>query len=190
MEAKVCRQCGELKPLSQYRKYYGGRTGHYTTCKQCEKINSRLKYLESKETLTEVERIERDKILKLYDAQRGAGLRPPSRGGRRAEAVTGLDALDAMIDEYEARKRVEYPYAVIASNPVPLELSKWLTCELTLEPDEYIDEVYEQLCKTYRPVVKIDQATMMPVYDDTYKNTLDAILNRFYEYEATYYGEE
>ena len=183
MEAKVCRQCGEMKPLSQYRRYYGGRTGHYTTCKACEKINSRLKYLESKETLTEVERIERDKILELYEAQRGAGLRPPGRGGRRTEAVADLDA---MIGKYQAAVIDQFKDAV----PLPQELSKWLTCELTLEPDEYIDEVYEQLCKTYRPVVKIDQATMMPVYDDTYKNALDAILKRFYEYEATYYEED
>lgn len=183
MEAKVCRQCGELKPLSQYRRYYGGRTGHYTTCKACEKINSRLKYLESKDALTDLERVERDKILKLYEAQRGAGLRPPSRGGRRAEVATDLDA---MIDRYQAAVTQDIGAAVTA----PAELSKWLTCELTLEPDEYIDDVYESLCKTYRPVVKIDQATMMPVYDDTHKNTLDAILKRFYEYETTYYEEE
>ena len=184
MEARVCRQCGELKPLSQYRKYYGGRTGHYTTCKACERINSRLKYLESKEALTEIERIERDKILALYEAQRGAGLRPPSRGGRRTEAVTDLDA---MIGKYTANK---VPEVSVEQQALPMELRKWLTCELTLEPDEYIDNTYEQLCKTYRPVLKIDQVTMMPVYNDTYKNALDAILNRFYEYEATYYGED
>lgn len=184
MEAKVCRQCGELKPLSQYRKYYGGRTGHYTTCKQCEKINSRLKYLESKESLTELERVERDKILKLYEAQRGAGLRPPSRGGRRAEVVADLDA---MIGKYTDNRVYE---SLVPNATVPPELGKWLTCELTLEPDEYIDDVYEQLCKTYRPVVKIDQATMMPVYDDTHKSMLDAILKRFYEYETNYYKED
>ena len=181
--ARVCRQCGELKPLERYRKYYAGRTGHYTTCKSCEKINSRLKYLESKDSLNEAETIERDKILALYEAQRNAGLRPPNRGAGRTHDKPDLDA---MIDKYQAAVVEQFKQIV----PTPQALSKWLTCELTQEPDEYIDNVYDELCKTYRPVVKIDQATMMPVYDDTHKNTLDAILKRFYEYEASYYEED
>ena len=38
MNAKTCKQCGELKPIEQFRKYYGGRKGTYTTCKTCENI--------------------------------------------------------------------------------------------------------------------------------------------------------
>lgn len=179
MNAKTCRQCGELKPLTQFRQYYGGRTGHYTTCKACEKINSRLKYLDSKDNLSELERIERDKIYKLYEVQQAAGLRPPRRGGRSTELTTDLDE---MIKKYQP---IEVP--LVDKAPVPMELGRWLTCELTEEPDVYIDEVYESLCETYRPVVSIDRDTMMPVRDDTYKNVLDAILKRFYDYEETYY---
>lgn len=178
MNAKTCRQCGELKPLTQFRQYYGGRTGYYTTCKQCEKINSRLKYLDSKESLTETESIEREKIYKLYEVQQAAGLRPPRRGGRRTELTADIDD---MISKYKP---------VVASEvegAVPAELQHWLTCELTGEPDTYINEVYEALVDTYRPAMSIDQATMMPVYDDRYKSVLDQILQRFYEYEDTYY---
>ena len=179
MSYKTCRQCGLLKPIDHYRKYYGGRSGHYTTCKQCEKINSRLKYLEGKTSLTEPERIERDKIIQLYEAQQAAGLRPPRRGGRSSEVAVDLDE---MIKQYKP-----IDVSLVAKAEVPLELSKWLTCELTDEPDMYIDEVYEQLCKTYRPIKHIDAATNTPVHDDTYKSVLDAILKRFYEYEDKYY---
>lgn len=186
MNAKTCRQCGELKPMAQFRKYYGGRTGHYTTCKQCEKINSRLKYLDSKSSLTEPERIERDKIYKLYEVQQAAGLKPPRRGGRSIQLGTDLDA---MIDKYEAIYKAPAVNVDDYAN-VPLELSGWLTCELTDEPDIYINDVYEALCKKYRPVLSINQETMMPVHDDTYKGLLDAILKRFYDYEDKYYEED
>lgn len=182
MNVKKCRQCGELKPLSQYRQYYGGRKGCYTICKQCEKVNSRLKYLEAKEELTELERIERDKILQLYEVQRAAGLRPPQRGKRQTDDA--LD-LDAMISKYAPITKSEL--SMVAA---PAELRKWLTCELTEEPDVYIDDVYEELIKTYRPVLSIDKETMAPVYDESNKDVLDAILKRFYDYEDTYYKEE
>lgn len=182
MNAKTCRQCGELKPLTQYRQYYSGRRGHYTTCKQCEKINSRLKYLESKDSLTELERIERDKIYKLYEAQQAAGLRPPRRGGRRTELT---EDLDAMLSKYQATAVPE-----LGLDALPPELHRWLTCELTEEPDVYIDAIYEELCRNFRPELSIDKTTMMPVYDDTYKDALDKILKRFYDYEDSYYEQE
>lgn len=183
MNAKTCRQCGELKPMNQFRQYYGGRTGHYTTCKQCEKINSRLKYIESKEVMTELERIERDKIYKLYEVQQAAGLRPPRRGGGRStELVTDLDE---MIGKYKpvAPPQTDWPI-------VPSELQKWLMCELTEEPEVYLDQVYESLCEIYRPVKSIDRETMMPIRDDTYKDILDKILQRFCDYEDSYYEED
>jgi hypothetical protein len=184
MNAKTCRQCGELKPLAQYRQYYGGRTGHYTTCKQCEKINSRLKYLESKQTLTEPERVERDKILKLYEVQQAAGLRPPRRGvGRTTKLV---DDLDQMISKYAQSEEVKLPADIEA----PFELVNWLSCELTDEPDVYLDVVYESLNDKFRPVIRIDTATMMPVRDETYRPLLDKILQRFYDYEESYYEED
>lgn len=180
MNAKSCRQCGEIKLLSQFRQYYGGRTGHYTICKSCEKINSRLKYLDSKESLTDVERIERDKIIKLYEAQQAAGLRPPRRSGRSTELMADLDE---MIKKYQPVAPSEVPELVTG----PAELTRWLTCELTEDPDVYINDVYEALCETYSPVLSIDRTTMIPVRDEKFKHILDAILKRFYEYEDKYY---
>jgi hypothetical protein len=183
MHAKTCRQCGELKPLTQFRTYYGGRKGTYTTCRSCEKINSRLKYLESKESLTPVEQVERDKIHKLYKVQLAAGLRPPNRGGRRTKIEANLDD---MISKYQGiSENNQWP------DDTPYELKKWLLDEpLTEEPEVYIDEVYEQLCETYMPVISIDRETMIPVRDNTYKMVLDKILQRFYSYEDTYYERD
>ena len=183
MNAKICKQCGELKPIEQFRKYYGGRKGHYNTCKLCEKINARAKYLRSKgDSISFEEGTELDKITALYEAQRAAGLRPPNVGER---SIPLVDSLDDMIAKYNTTPNVPSDRQLEG----PHDLSVWLTCELTEEPDYYLDEVYEKLKAKYRPPLRIDTETMQPIYDDTYKNTLDKILERFYEYETAYWED-
>lgn len=177
MELKRCKQCGEVKPLETFRKYYGGRKGTYTMCKACESINSRAKYLLKKgDALTELDRIELDKINKLYEAQRACGLEPPNFGAGRAVRV--VDSLDDLISSFEKKA---------STSNTPEELTKWLTCELTEKPEYYHDVVYEVLLNKYRKVLRIAQDTMLPVYDETYTNTLNKILERFDEYEELYY---
>lgn len=189
MEVKTCKQCGELKPLSQFRKYYGGRKGTYTMCKACERINSREKYLTAKgESMTYQEEGELDKIHKLWDYQRSMGLQPPNKQVRRASLN---EELDSMLDKYESMSAT-----AASSTPsifdhdvddAPFDLVKWLTKELDQEPDYYLDEVYESLRDKYRPWVGLDKETMVPVYDNKYKAILDRILDRFNEYEDKYY---
>lgn len=190
MNAKTCKQCGEHKPIEQFRKYYGGRKGHYTTCKTCEKINSRAKYLRRKgECMNWTEEAELMKIEQLYEAQRAAGLQPPSdHMGRR---VPLSESLDDMISKYQQQAQIVQEVVQAEGTPnVPAALSKWLTEPLTEEPEYYQDEVYEQLKKEFRPTIKIDTDTMLPVYDDTYKPVLDKILERFDAYEDEYYDKE
>ena len=181
MQTKVCRQCGELKPVEQFRKYYGGRQGSYTICKSCERINSRAKYLERKgDTITAIEQSELNKIYKLYDAQRACGLRPPRREeGRQTKLV---DDLDNLIQRYEGKAN-----AVSEFDTAPPEIMRWLSAELTEEPDYYLDEVYEALKAKYRPVLRIDQETMLPVYDDTHAAALEQLLQRFNNYDDEYW---
>lgn len=194
MNAKICKQCGELKPIEQYRKYYGGRKGHYNTCKICEKINARYKYLKSKgESIDYSEESELYKIEKLYEVQRAAGLQPPRKDAERNKPL--VDSLDDMIAKYKPVVPTK-PDAnwvvdgVTQSVTIPADLQLWLKCELTEEPDYYLDDVYEELKAKFRPQLRIDTATMQPVYDDTYKDVLDKILSRFYDYEDTYYDKE
>lgn len=190
MNAKTCKQCGELKPIEQFRKYYGGRKGTYTTCKTCEKINSRAKYLTNKgDKCSEAELTELAKIHELWEVQRAAGLQPPRENAGRTVPLS--ESLDDMIGKYKQQaEAVQEVVQAVSAPEIPAELSKWLTEPLTEEPEYYQDEVYEQLKAKYRPKTRIDQATMLPVYDDTYKPVLDKILERFDNYEDAYYNSE
>ena len=177
METKRCRQCGEIKPIKQFRQYYGKSTSTYTICKACEAINSRAKYLRRKgDSATDADKAELDKIEQLYEMQRACGLKPPQR---RTCAKGSLDILLESFTEQAQNK-----------SAIPDDLSTWLTVELVDTPEYYIDEVYEQLIETYRPVLKVDANTLKPIYDDTYKEVLDQILERFCDYEDNYYQED
>ena len=188
IKIKSCKQCGELKPLEQFRNYYGGRKGTYTICKSCEKINARAKYLRRKgDEISEAEASELSKIEQLYEAQRAAGLQPPNSDNGRSKPVTG--SLDDMISKYTNMAIMQSVDEGREVPTAPAELQKWLTEPLTEEPDYYLDEVYEELKNTYRPLLSITR-DRQPVYDDTYKGVLEQILTRFYEYEESYWDKE
>lgn len=173
---KTCKQCGEIKLETDYRKYYGGRKGSYTVCKLCEKINSREKYLAAKAILTEPEQSELSKIHQLWEAQASHGLRPPRQG---KQATSLMDSIDSMMDRYDT-------VPTVTTVAIPAELHGWLVAELTEDPDYYLDEVYEDLAARYRPILRIDPVNMMPVHDNTYREVLKQILTRFDDYEEDY----
>lgn len=188
VNAKTCKQCGEHKPIGQFRKYYGGRKGTYTICKTCEKINSRAKYLTNKGAkCSTAELDELNKIHRLWDAQRAAGLQPPREGAGRTVPLS--ESLDDMISKY-TQQAAAVQEVVPETSDVPAELSRWLTEPLTEEPEYYQDEIYESLKTKYRPKVRMDMDTMLPVYDDRYLPVLDKILERFNAYEDEYYDKE
>lgn len=185
---KICKQCGELKPIEQFRKYYGGRKGTYRTCKFCEKINSREKYLRRKEcngTITDTERIELEKIHTLWDYQRAIGLEPPNTNKHSKTPAISIEELDELTQKYAKRAK-----DANVSAETPPELTAWLFRPLTKTPEYYQDIVYEELQKKYRPILRIDEETMLPVYDDTYRDILQKILERFNQYEDEYYKDE
>lgn len=189
METKVCKQCGEIKPIELFRQYYGGRKGRYTICATCEKINSREKYLSRKSSndvgLTSDEALELSKIHALWDCQAKLGLRPPRRVSGMATPLN----IDTMLATYE--KKTKLAMSVVATVPdtlavIPQDLTDWLQCRLTAAPEYYQDEIYEMLKSKYRPVLFIDQGTLLPVYDDRYREVLNAIAARFDDYEDNY----
>ena len=183
---KTCKQCGVIKPIEQFRNYYGGRKGTYTTCKACERINSRVKYLESKKELNNSEAAELQAIYQLWETQRTLGYQPPRTTVKGKKPV--VDAVLEMMDTYKQRTKVLEEVTGEALTAPP-ELLKWLTVELTEEPEYYMDDVYEELKDTYKPILRIDEKAMMPVYDTTYAGILDKILERFCEYEDKYYED-
>lgn len=189
--AKICKQCGELKPESAYRKYYGGRKGTYKTCKQCEKINSRAKYLRGKEELSSAETEELSKIEALYEAQRAAGLQPPRELVGREKSI--VDVVDDMLAKYSSQSTDTSVSTSTQSQslpPAPHKLTKWLFEPLVETPEYYIDNVYDKLEDEFRPIQRYDATTRMPIRDDTYKDVLIQILERFYTYEKEYYSKE
>lgn len=184
--AKICKQCGETRPLEQFREYYGGRKGRYNTCKMCEKINSRYKYLVGKSDKCSLEETdELRKINALYQMQRKIGLQPPKHDNGRA--IPLVESLDDMLSKYEARAAAVTE--VVGDGATNDELTHWLTVDLTEDPERYLDDIYEGLKTKFRPVLRVDAATNLPVYDDTYKAVLEKILDRFNDYEDNYYND-
>lgn len=166
---KQCKQCGQLKGEEEFRKYYGGRKGRYKTCFSCEKVNTKYKYLSGRmldERITPDQQKELDMIEELYILQRKLGLRPPSS----ASESTAID-LHAMIEEMQ---RVKVP----VTPDTPKELLDWLNADLSdYDPDE-LDLIGDELMAHYQPQVGVDEK-LNPVYDYTYRDTLQTILKRF-----------
>lgn len=177
-EMRQCRQCGEIKVMTQFRRYYNSRKGHYRVCLTCEKINTRHKYLRRKsdnKELTQTELQELEKIERLYDVLRERGLRPPAR---QQEVPTGID-LDAMLELHES-KLVETQQLREEGIPenTPVELLEWLNKDLDGLENWELEDIYDNLEDRHRPQIGVDE-NYKPVFDDTYKTVLDKIRERF-----------
>jgi len=180
-----CKQCGEVKQLSSdfFRKYYGENArGFYRVCKVCESINNRYKYLTGKgDAATQADLEEIKRIEELYDTLRELGLEPPRYGaGTTSTVYSVVEELLKRKQQQAANKKKQF--GVEAS--VPTELAEWLSKPLTEEP-EYYEDVYFKLREKYMPVVGTNPDAT-PKYDETYKDILEAILERFDEYEDNY----
>ena len=193
MKFKKCRQCGEIKQETEFRQYYGEtrsgkERGRYRTCKTCESINTRYKYLCKKQSngkASEQELQELNKIEQLYDLLRAKGLKPPAK----RERSTVLNLVDELLDKYSASTTeiaatVDDELVIAAA---PQELLDWLNADLSQYDPEYLqDVVADELIKKYRPQVGVDPNTYKPIYDDTYRDILNKVLERFDEYEDNY----
>lgn len=193
MTQQRCKQCGDVKPTSEFRKYYRNNSnGHYKVCLSCETINSRFKYLQSKakrDVATESDMTQLRSIHELYDVLRKHGLCPPEFGRLATGGIVSNRLITEQLDRLQGTRPAtivvdERP--VTSESGTPAELDEWLTKDLTSYEPEYLqDEIFEQLQATYRPQVGINSATLLPEYDDTYREILNAILKRFDEYEES-----
>lgn len=177
LKMKRCRQCGTVKNISQFRRYYNRPSGHYGTCTICEKINARNKYLGAKEILTAEEQNEFFEIQNLYNLQLSLGLQPPKK--------REPDSIQAIINRQKQELASIADIGPIDSD-VPFELSRWLTEDLDNRSPASNDEVYENLKNIYMPCVGYAN-DFSPIYDRTYANVLNAILDRFTAYEDAYW---
>ena len=176
---KRCKQCGADRDLNEFRPYYNRPSGRNSTCKECEKINSRYKYLTAKvtdvATSPELAAIER-----LYAAQRQAGLKPPvTRNSKSGFDTDWLDKLCAAVPIVS----VEIP------TDAPFELTRWLTEPLDNTTPDNNDKTYEELKIKYAPIIGRD-AAMLPIRDKKYASVLSKIAARFDSFEEQCYKEE
>lgn len=189
---RVCKQCGEVKQLTTefFRKYYGANAkGFYRVCKVCESINNRYKYLTGKgDAATPADLEEIKSIEELYDLLKGLGLEPPKYGAGTTSTVHSVVEELLNRKQQQAVDRKEQLEEIGVEANVPTELVDWLSRPLTEEP-EYYGDVYFKLREKYMPVVGINPDST-PMYDETYKDTLEAILDRFDEYEDNYVYDE
>lgn len=171
MSTKICKQCGTTKDIDNFRQYYNGGNSRYNVCKDCERINSRLKYLEKKSKPTDEEVEEINLIYLLYGEQEASGLKPPRRGKKEVGVSSAAKDMLAKLADKNA------------------DLHDWLTKDLHSYTPEELEDIYDTLRSKYRPMIGTDNE-FLPVYDNTYKTVLDKILVRFDDYEEEYYDKQ
>ena len=44
METKICKKCGQEKPLDEFAKHKGYKDGHHTCCRECRNLYYRSYY--------------------------------------------------------------------------------------------------------------------------------------------------
>lgn len=90
METKICKFCGEEKSVDAFRNYYG-RPGKYTYCSECERIETRRKYLKRRgDKCTPAQLKEIESIEQLYEARLAKGLSAPGHASRHKQSVVDL----------------------------------------------------------------------------------------------------
>lgn len=98
METKTCKRCGKQKPIVDFRSYYGvGQKGSYTFCKECERIESRRKYLlRQGDRLTDKQRQALEAIEQLYARRKEQGLAvPTTRGSNTTDSIVAKQLEEA-----------------------------------------------------------------------------------------------
>lgn len=195
-EVKRCIQCGLLKELDEFRRYTYSKAndteGRYRICRTCEKINARYNSI-CKEPTRWIE--ERKEIEQLYAKLRSLGLKVPNN-----EEDAGQKSAVGMLLDFYADAPIPVPAKpiepIVIDDDTPSELQYWIDTDPAewiaqgLSPEFLQETVYESLKTKYRPQTGIDKERFIPVYDDTYKDILNAILKKFDDYEESYEEEE
>lgn len=174
-----CRQCGELQDANNFRPYYNRKNSRCKTCKTCEKINNRYKYLDAKVSRDEADTEEYEAIQLLYEAQAAAGLKPPLVQKEQ----------DDIMSLIKSKMTIVEPIAAIGEG-APYDLTRWLTEDISTMSPESLEDIHDKLTERYAPVIRINADTGLPIREDKFKATLDKVLDRFMEYEDTYYTEQ
>ena len=123
---KVCKKCGENKPLSEYHKKKQSKDGHESACKVCRNAERKAYYEANREKVTAQQKAyyeaNREEILvanKAYHAEKYAN-DPEYRAQRNAAAIRRKRLLASAVQEPYLREDI-------------FERDNW-TCGLCDEP--------------------------------------------------------
>lgn len=181
-DIQKCKQCGEVKSLSQFREYYGKLTGHYKVCLPCEKVNQRYKYLTRKANIREDEEAEIKAIDELYALQRMAGLQPPRR------RVKAIEEAKTYVNEQKQKLQERIEYNAELADEVPAELQGWLTMSFEAEDPEDLQAKIDDLWNKYRPQIGVDE-NYNAKFDERWTEILNQIQDRKDTYEEEFYAD-
>ena len=202
MDLKKCKQCGKWKAQDDFR-VYSNRDSYHTKCKKCESLNASRIRLEKKVqsgAATTEDQETLSNIYKLYEVQRGLGLKPPAVTSNAPLSVVVESALaeySSYNDKALQTGSAAAPTTAAAPNEQATstddsELQEWLTKDLSnidLAADEdYLDNIMDKLDKKYRPIVGRDEFTLKPIYDETYRDLLNDISERFDKYTEEFWN--
>jgi len=215
MEMKRCVQCGILKDEGQFRKYtYSSRkgtSGRYRICKDCEALNTKYRRAVQSGDIETAESIRNG-----YEALEAIGYRTPlsaKPNNRPVEAelnkilqhhgvsiksvITRTPVPEEPTATFKAGDATEsIPVSSFVELEVPEELQYWLDVDTQewidndISPEYLQETIYESLKAKYRPQIGVDKERFIPIYDDTYKTVLNAILRRFDDYEEQCSADE
>lgn len=149
-----CKQCGKDKDKVRFN-----------ICYDCERINTRRKYLQRKEktgTILDAEVTEMDTIFDLYDMLTKAGLHPPVVRHRHTPVDT-IGMVNKQIEVLESK-----------ADPTKHGLQWWLTIDLSEYTPSELYDIHDKLAR----------------HDKDHPELIAELLERFMDYDDNYTGKE
>lgn len=209
MAYKKCMQCGVVKPEKQFKIKYSladGTPQRSKFCRQCEADTKLFNDLSAAGQLTEQQQGILSKFRTIFLLLERQGLSTPMSRSRKApqQSVSARleelgDIVGMSTESQVAAKPMSTPLVEASADITPdaaAQLNAWLVEDFSVwyaknyEPDYLASVIYPTLKATYRPEVGWDDEAMLPLYDDTCKQQLDTISDRFWDYEDWYHAQK
>jgi hypothetical protein len=111
VEAKICRICDTLKPLTDFHKNKGKVGGRDSRCKECAKLLRRQRYLNNRETYLEKDKIYREnnkeKVLERHRKYRLAN-KEKIRESAKIYGIKNREKIKSKRENYYQRNKEYY----------------------------------------------------------------------------------
>lgn len=191
---RICRECEALN--AKYR-----RAQERGDSEEFERINDLYKALEelgfrtprttqpktASDTIDIIERIKTHHGVSVDTQIRKEPVAPPRT--ESLELRHGDGTVERMTIEVDEPVIKAHHIEEVPELRVPSELQYWLDVDpeewedAGLSPEYLQETVYESLKAKYRPQTGVNRDTYIPIYDNTYRQTLNEILRKFDDYE-------